>query len=88
MKAKYKLKMKTKQLDRAIASVDNYNHRFEFALILYNKAKGTNLQKRAFNRKEMLRSRWWKEIDVKVALEQEIKLLKIEVIKDSLEEIK
>lgn len=88
MKAKFELKMKMKQLDRSVDNVKFREQNFRYKTSLKDKAKGTSLYKQAFELSENARNAWYKAIDEKMALEQEIEVLKVKVISEVLEEIK
>ena len=88
MKAKFELKMKMKQLARQKDDVKFREQNFRLKTNLVDKAKGSSCYKKAFELMENARNAWWKSIDKKLELEQDIKVLEKKVIEDLMEEFK
>ena len=70
-----KIKITRQRIERQKGLIVLAENNFQGKVKLYNKAVGTEFHKKAFTLKESSRATWWKEIDTKVQLEQELKVL-------------
>ncbi len=70
-----KIKITHQRIERQKGLILLSENNFQGKVKLYNKAVGTEFHKKTFTLKESSRSTWWKEIDTKVQLEQELKVL-------------
>ncbi|UUW39747.1 hypothetical protein VP14_060 [Vibrio phage VPMCC14] len=87
MKTKFELKMKMKQFERQKDDVKSREQNFRLKTDLVDKAKGSSCYKKAFELMENARTAWWKSIDKKLELEQEIKILEKKLIAEIMEEV-
>uniref|UniRef100_A0AB39AJC3 Uncharacterized protein n=1 Tax=Vibrio phage P018-4 TaxID=3229728 RepID=A0AB39AJC3_9CAUD len=91
MKAKLELKMKIKQHARQVDDIKMREKSFYNAQKLWQKGTLIKhdrvLHKKLFNRVEDARNIWWKSIDKKLELEQDIKVLEQKVIDDLMKEM-
>ncbi|CAH9011629.1 hypothetical protein VP501E541_P0006 [Vibrio phage 501E54-1] len=70
------IELKIKQIKKRIITKKNLvslaEKNFQGKVKLYNKAVATEFHKKAYDLKEKARTSWWKELDQKIALEQEL----------------
>ncbi len=72
MKIELKIKQLKKRIETKKSLVTIAEKSFQGRVKLYNKAVGTEFHKKAYELKEKSRTSWWKELDQKIALEQEL----------------
>ncbi|CAH9011538.1 hypothetical protein VP424E501_P0008 [Vibrio phage 424E50-1] len=86
---KMNIELKIKQIKKRIIIKKNLaslaEKNFQGKVKLYSKAVGTEFHKKSYDLKEKARTSWWKELDQKIALEQELSGLVKQFVK-SLEE--
>ncbi|CAL9985767.1 hypothetical protein VPHF99_0301 [Vibrio phage F99] len=70
-----KIKITRQRIKRQKGLIVLAEENFQGKVKLYNKAVGTEFHKKAFTLKDSSRTTWWKDIDDKVQLEQELKVL-------------
>jgi len=92
MQTKYLLKLEMDKLKRQQDDVLMCEKSYYSAMELYNTSLHIKndkvLHKTLFTRMEDARSRWWKSIDKKMDIEQNIKVLEKQLVKDVMEETK